>query len=258
MEMNFQEIYPTEPPIVFGRTLSGKALEEYPWGDRDKSILFLSGFTPQDRPLSEMLFRFRHHLAEGEYYGGILGDFDLKILKNKCKIRLIPVLNPDAFNINQNGLIENQNLLKNSTKHSLMHTNARGIDLNRNFNANWIKMRTADPQRTDLGPFPESEPEVRALTARIRQNPPAGAVLLRWGERALHYPEKATPKELREAVFLGQYASLPVSPAQDTDGTALQWLTDRGIKTVELRLPEEDQKNYLKLRDLLTMCAALT
>lgn len=265
MQGGFEEMFQAEKPTVFGRSRMGNDLEEYQWGDKDKSILFLSGFTSEDRHLSDLLFRWKSHLAQAEEYEGILGDFDLKTLKSKCRIRLIPVLNPDAYEIYRNGLKKDSHFVenpleseKNREECSVVLTNSRGVDLNRNFNANWIKMRQRNSHRQEFGAFPESETETASLTNRLRKDVPHKAVILRYGEKALHYPEQATAKEIRECVFLGHYAALPVSPAANTDGTALQWMTDRGINVIEIRLPGADPKNYPKLRDLLTMCAALT
>lgn len=115
-----------------------------------------------------------------------------------------------------------------------------------------------DLKRTDCGPFPESEAEVQSFTRRIKNDPPASAIVLRYGQNALYYPKGTDPKEIREAIFLGQYASLPVRPAEDTDGTAFRWLTDRGIKTAEIRWDTRSEGKEIRIRNLLTMCAALT
>ncbi len=263
--MELKESFYTENATRFGRSRGGNDLVEHHWGNHEKSILFLSGFNKEDTPISDLLFRWKRDLFEAERYGGILGDFDLKTLKNKCKIRIIPILNPDSFKINQNGLLKNSELIENSLKSEGFYSKTSEImkknsivDLNRNFNANWIKMRKENPKNDRFGSFPESEPEVAFFTARMKTNPPHSAVILRCGERALYYPTEATEKELREAIFLGHYASLSVSIALNTDGTPLQWLTDRGVKVIEVHLPPADPNHYPKLRDFLTMCAALT
>ena len=239
MELN--ETFYTENATRFGRSRGGNDLVEHQWGNHETSILFLSGFTQEDAPISDLLFRWKRDLFEAERYGGILGDFDLKTLKNKCKIRMIPILNPDSYKINQNGLLKNSEKpleSKNFTsKIPPIKKKHFEVDLNRNFNANWIKMRQKDPQNPRFGAFPESEPEVALLTARLKENLPKSAVILRKGERTLFHPSEATEKELREAVFLGHYASLSVALASDTDGTPLQWLTDRGVKAIEVHLP---------------------
>lgn len=260
MELN--ETLHTENATRFGRSRRGNDLVEYQWGNHEKSILFLTGFTEKDAPISDLLLRWKRDLFEAERYGGTLGDFDLKTLKNKCKIRIIPILNPDSYKINQNGISENS---KKPLKSENFTSNISPIkkkyfevDLNRNFNANWIKMRQKDPQNPRFGSFPESAPEVAFLTARLKENLPKSAVILRQGEPTLFHPAEATEKELREAVFLGHYASLSAALATDTDGTPLQWLTDRGVQVIEVHLPPFDSKQYPKWRNFLTMCAALT
>lgn len=260
--MELKEPFYTENATRFGRSRGGNDLVEHQWGTHKKSILFLSGFSEEDTPVSDLLLRWKRDLFEAERYGGILGDFDLKTLKNKCKIRMIPILNPDSYKINQNGLTKDSGnsleLKKDTPNISPTKKKYFQVDLNRNFNANWVKMKQNDPQNHRFGAFPESEPEVAFLTARLKEALPESAVLLRQGERTLFHPLEATEKELREAVFLGHYASLSVTLASDTGGTPLQWLTDRGVKAIEVHLPPFDPGQYPKWRDFLTMCAALT
>ncbi|MBO5248491.1 MAG: hypothetical protein J6B54_04245 [Clostridia bacterium] len=262
MQRDLQTPFPDEKPTVFGRSRMGNDLEEYRWGDQEKSILFLSGFTSADRPISQLLIQWKNHLKQAEKYGEAFGDFDLKSLKNKCRIRIIPVLNPDAYVLNQNGLKEKgifpSKTAKNPSIDSVIETNYRGVNLNQNFNANWLKMRMEHPEKKDIGPFPESEAETASLTALLRKDLPRASVILRWQNPALRYPRQALPREVREAVFLGQYSALPVSPADDNDGTAFQWLSDRGVRVLEIGLNETSPKHYARWRDLLTMCAALT
>ena len=102
--MELSETFYTENALRFGRSREGNDLVEHHWGNLEKSILFLSGFSEKDAPISDLLLRWKRDLFEAERYGGILGDFDLKTLKNKCKIRMIPILNPDSYKINQNGI----------------------------------------------------------------------------------------------------------------------------------------------------------
>ena len=263
--MKPNETFYPENATRFGRSRGGNDLVEHQWGNHEKSILFLTGFTEEDSPISDLLLRWERDLFEAERYGGILGDFDLKTLKNKCKIRMIPILNPDSYKINQNGLSKNfektENSLKSKDSYPIkpeIQKKTFIVDLNRNFNANWIKMRQKDPQNHRFGAFPESEPEVAFLTARLKEDLPKSAVILRQGEKALFHPSEATEKELREAVFLGHYASLSVTLASDTDGTPLQWLTDRGVKVIEAHLPPSTPNQYPKWRNFLTMCTALT
>lgn len=72
------------------------------------------------------------------------------------RIAVIPLANPDSF--------------EHYTRY-----NARGVDVNRNFETNW-NMGSAEPS----GPEPWSEPESRALRDLILQEQPARIVSLHW------------------------------------------------------------------------------
>ncbi|MBO5222811.1 MAG: hypothetical protein J6C26_10925 [Clostridia bacterium] len=243
---------------VYGHTGRGLPLQEYQWGNAEKSVLFLSGLHPADRPVSNLLLRWCSMLEEGCERGGILGDFNLNHLQKRCRIRLIPHLDPNIVKINRNGLSNIKENIESNVKPEEDRINFRGVNLNRNFNANWIKMKKRDPLRIDCGLFPESEAEVACFVRRMKEDPPLGAVILRQGQGVLFYSLQATQKEQKEAFFLGQYGGFSVQEAFDTDGTALQWLTDRGVKTVEVGLSPKQIEQKVKMRDFLTMCAALT
>lgn len=253
----YQRILPKTAPSVFGKSRQGNDLAEYTWGEGENSILFLSGFSTGDKVLSEALLLWYRQLELSEEYGGILGDFDLKLLRNRCKIQLIPVLNPDLCKINRNGLESNEKNMEISENSENIRTNGRGVDLNRNFNANWLCFRNKNPEGETGGPFPESEAETAAFTGHLRRSLPQRTVILRGGSPLLLYPERATAKELREIIFLGQYGGFPVQCATDTDATPLQWLSDRKITVAELHCDRTDRRDP-KLRDFFTMCAALT
>lgn len=251
-----QSFFSKNTPTVFGKSRQGNDLTEYAWGEGEDSILFLSGFSTADRVLSEALLLWYRQLELSEEYGGILGDFDLKLLRNRCKARLIPLVNPDLCKINQNGIREITKNTEISENSKNLCINARGVDLNRNFNANWIRFRNKDPRGETGGAFPESEAETAAVTGHLRRSPPKKAVILREGSPLLLYPERATSKELREAIFLGQYGGFSVQCATDTDATPFQWLSDRKTDVLEVHCDHTDPRNP-KLRDFFTMCAAL-
>lgn len=250
---------------TYGKTWMGAPLEEYRWGDRETSAVFVSGFTSSDRPLCELLSRWHRDLTQAMEYGGILGDFNLKNLKPRCCVRVCPCINADALEISEKGISPDHPFAGklrgsrlNSADLTKIGTNLRGVDLNRNFNADWISYRQDHPERNDLGNFPESEAETGAFCSRMRSEPPAAALIFRIGENAVFHSEEATAEELREASFLGQYADLPVHPAPDPRGSALQWFTQSGIKAFEIHLsPIDSEQSYPRLRDLLTMTAAL-
>ena len=242
--------------IVFGESRGGKKLEEYQWGDQDKSILFLSGFAPQDAPAAELLRSWIQQLAQGK----ITSKFNLNSLKSRCRIRCIPLLNPDRCKINRIGIDDifekRFEINKNRQNSPQTAEKNRLVDLNRNFNADWIKMHRENPRRTDLGPFPESEPETAALTRRMKGDLPAAAVILRYGENVVYYPPQATERERREALLLSRAGGLRCARKDDGEGSALLWLTGRGVKAVEI---EMDGKGSAEgWEETWFLCAGLT
>ena len=89
----------------------------------------------------------------------ILENFISRYLKTGIITRptcVIPLLNPDGYRANT-------------------RTNARGVDLNRNFPCNWIKESEEYP-----GPAPLSEPESKALHQFIIQYRPGRIINLHW------------------------------------------------------------------------------
>lgn len=93
------------------------------------------------------------------------------ILRNAC---FIPLVNPDGVELSIRGLDSvpdeyRANLLKingNSDDFSYWKANARGVDLNLNFNADWGKGKgnlTYPAPQGYIGEYPESEPESKTL-----------------------------------------------------------------------------------------------
>lgn len=99
------------------------------------------------------------------------------ILRNAC---FVPLANPDGVELCIKGLksvpIEYREYLLKINKYSydfsLWKANARGVDLNLNFNADWGKGKgnlTYPAPHGYIGKYPESEPESKALVKLLNE-----------------------------------------------------------------------------------------
>lgn len=116
-----------------------------------------------------------------EYLTGVaLLDFAEKFRKmtemhSKVRLFVIPMVNPDGVDIAIHGInpknVHHQKLIDHTGIIDFTHmwqSNSDGVDINHNFNAHW-KSICNNPAPTKYGgPFPESEPETRAITHMLK------------------------------------------------------------------------------------------
>lgn len=111
-----------------------------------------------------------------------IGGYDVKTLLDKHRIWFVPMLNPDGVMIQQQGLTsvpqgEAASVMvmnQNSSNFKRWKANGKGVDLNRQFNANWNNLANSPggPSFANYkGRTPHSASEVKAvlqLTEEIR------------------------------------------------------------------------------------------
>ncbi|MCL2228645.1 MAG: membrane dipeptidase [Firmicutes bacterium] len=146
---------------VIGHSVLGKPIIAYHVGPHDKPQIIITGAIHAREWITELLVR--ELMKNGE-----IGDVGFWF---------IPSCNPDGVAIAR-GEIEPQGLpkvIEPKTAH-LWKANARGVDLNVNFNAEWGKGAqnlTSAGSENYIGSHPESEPETKALadfTKRVFQS----------------------------------------------------------------------------------------
>lgn len=134
--------------------------------------------------LMEQAAKFLLHLKYNRVYKGVSYE---KLLENRA-IYVIPMANPDGVSISQFGenSIRNPGLrrkvlqIAEKERKNLSYevyfrkwkANARGVDLNRNFPADWDKYTEGRGEASSekyKGAYPESEEETRILTQLTRE-----------------------------------------------------------------------------------------
>ena len=102
--------------------------------------------------------------------------YDTMELRRNITLYVVPMVNPDGVDIAVNGLdITNphhQKLISNVGIHSfnrVWQANARGVDINHNYNANWRVVKKHPSPTQYAGPYSESEPETKAMVDFARR-----------------------------------------------------------------------------------------
>ena len=104
------------------------------------------------------------------------GGQDVRRMLDSRGLVIVPALNPDGIEISVSGEPPAVLLCGGSLNPESLgrwKANARGVDINRNFDSGWDEMRLSALERGITGPspegwtgsFPESEPETRAIVA---------------------------------------------------------------------------------------------
>ncbi len=192
-----------------GKSLLGKDIFAFAIGEGDKNIVYVGGTHGIEWLTSLLLLRFIENLVIAYENEEMLSGFDIKDVLKNIKLIIIPELNPDGIEIAIKGeaacgkyRAENYGICKGDF--SLWSANARGVDINHNFNADWYSLREAERDAGITSPspsrygglFPESEPETQAITRLCRGIPVEMLITFHsQGEEIFYEYGKNTPEK---------------------------------------------------------------
>lgn len=160
----------TTSNFVIGKSVLGQPIYCFVIGDQGDNILLQAGMHAR------------------EYIGSLFLLREIELLKT---IRLhntfiiVPLVNPDGVRISLDGIdwIKDQEIvaLQKSFEQDprLYKANARGVDLNVNFDAGWgegLYNRTSPFPHGYIGCYPNSEPENKALISLINSKNPVSVI----------------------------------------------------------------------------------
>ena len=183
---------------ILGESILGKHIPMIRLGDfenegREKHrVLYIGAHHGMEWITTGLLLRFVNEYCELIKSDGMAEGVRAIRLRERCGIYVIPMLNPDGVDYAINGVSED-NVLRdrllsmngNGTDFSHWQANARGVDLNHNYNAGFAEYKKVEaalgiyggaPTRFS-GESPESEPETAYLCNYLRFSAPFDAVL---------------------------------------------------------------------------------
>lgn len=172
-------------------------------------VLLVGAFHGAERITSMMLFKFLDEVCDK-----MEKDDEFCDAVTKTGLTVVPMVNPDGVEISTNGVhtagknseLVSECLLKSNLPHKKWQANARGVDINHNFNAGYEEVKRKERELGITAPSPtrfggeyaESERETKALCELCRENYYKLAVALHSQGREIYYDYgENTPKVSR-------------------------------------------------------------
>ncbi len=211
---------------VIGHSVLGRKIVAYTVGDA-RGVLMCGAFHGMERITASVLYRFLDELS-ARYEK----DSELQKAFEHTGLTIVPMVNPDGVEISVNGVhtakhlkpCVDECLKREGIPHTRWQANARGVDINHNFDADFYTVKKNEramgivrPGSTRYGgEYPESEKETKALCEFCRQQNFSLAVALHSQGREIYYDfGENTPKEsLHIANKLSQLSGYTVSHPQ--------------------------------------------
>ena len=227
-----------------GKSILGRNIPLISIGNGKKSIIYIGGHHGMEWITCALLTYFIKDFCHEYTNGKHIFDVSARILFETRTLHIIPMLNPDGIEYSLHG-ISNDNILKErlikinkSNDFSHWQANARGVDLNHNYNAGFREYKTIE-QNLKIGngasgkysgEYPESEPETRAICNFVRWSEPECALSLHTQGEEIYYTsgEKACSTSLTIAKTLSRLTGYKISLPSGTAkyGGFTDWFID--------------------------------
>ena len=266
---------------TIGKSLCGRDISCLKIGSQKEPVLFAAAFHGMEWLTSLLVLTFVENLCNFIYNNKFIKQLDVKSVLNKNGLIVVPCVNPDGVEISINGAKtagEYADLIKKIMNYGSTNSwqaNARGVDLNHNFNANWSALHQVEgesgitsPAPTRYGGLnPESEPETKALVNLCKNINFRHAIAFHSQGEEIYWnfgqktPEKSKKMVESMAKLSGYKISSPEGLA--VGGGFKDWFIQKFGRpgfTVEIGkgknpLPMSDIKNiYEKLESMLFYC----
>lgn len=264
----------TSAPFSIGQSHEGRNLwaikvSDNPSVDEDEGeVLFDGVHHAREIMTVEMNLDFCRYLCEN--YGT---DPVVTQLVNSREIFFVPVVNPDGFVYNETTNPAGGGLWRKNRRVN-QGTTCRGVDLNRNYDFQWVGTGSSTDPCNDVfrGPAPNSEPEIAAFTNFINAHDfvvwqsyhsVAGMVLFPWGYTEAHTPDDALFRTMSAEMARdsGYITGQPPEILYNVNGASFDWgygRTDQHTKiygfTTEIGgsgfWPEESERDGLIAENL--------
>lgn len=197
--------------IPIGVSAFGRKIYCLKIGNARESMLYAASVHGNEYITTPVILRFVedlcHHLARDSKFCGI----DMNLALSTRSLYFVPMANPDGCEIALKG--SNAQWIKKlcGGDFGLWKANGRGVDINHNFDADWLRLREIEKAHGIDAPsfgkyggeYPFSEPETVALSTLCRLINPRHVIALHTqGEEIYYgYKRKNTDEERMAEIF---------------------------------------------------------
>ncbi len=268
---------------IIGKSCMGKNITALKIGSAPQYALLTAAFHGSERITSNVLLMFIEELCEAIENGGYISGINVRRALRGRGIIFVPCVNPDGCDISLLGTLgcaEKAESLAKICKYDFEHwnANARGIDINHNFNAGWEQLRELErdsgiygPAPTRFGGYkPESEPETIALCELCRNAYIRHMTALHSQGEVIYWSygktEPPRSRKMAEIMATASGYALDVPNGLAVGGGFKDWFIEEFNRpgfTVEMGkgknpLPIEMAENiYQVLREMLILCSIM-
>lgn len=175
------EAYPFLEAVSIGSTLLGRQIPLLRIGKGRKKVLYVGAVHGCEHITAGLLLRFAADYCSAVQAGGQTYALSMRYLFENRTLYLIPMLNPDGVELSLHGPEKESPVYDRLTRmcpsgdFTRWKANARGVDLNHNFNAGFEEYKRYEAENAIdagasrySGEYPESEPESAAVCAFLR------------------------------------------------------------------------------------------
>ena len=196
--------------LLLGRSILSRDIDLYKIGSGTRNVLYVGAHHGAEYLTASVLFDFIELLMKKRKNRASLFGHDSDLLLKEFSFWIVPCMNPDGVELALNGIDDNplsarQTRMNPSLDFSDWQANARGVDLNHNYDYGFAEYKKLEiesditPGKTRYsGEYPESEPEVRSLASLVRSVSFSLVLSLHTQGEEIYYHPK-TPRVFRLA-----------------------------------------------------------
>jgi g-D-glutamyl-meso-diaminopimelate peptidase len=211
LQQNYQSLTVTS----YGKSLASQKLYLLKLGSGSKKIAVVGGVHGREGITSLLILKLVEDYLN--HQNKEIAGYDLATILNQVTFYFIPLANPDGVEIAANGLanidLKNNQFYKKanrgSTDFKRWKANGRGVDLNKQFRADWEQLEVkSEPHFAHYkGPSPESEPESKALADLTRREEFSSVVAFHNSGQIIYWYYNQTNEEYKRDYKLAQKLS---------------------------------------------------